>query len=194
MSIGASKPEVSVEKQNEELVVIASSKKGVDRIEYKWNEDGETQTINVNGQEYIEQNIELPVGSNTLKLVVYDINGKTAGYEKKYDVEAKAPQLALEGSSGKLKITAKDNEQMAYITYRWDDGDEGENRTNGKFISTNRNRNRYTKGTTHNNSSCSKQKEFNNRKNTRSKRGSKTYNHSSARCRKFEKLNIICFR
>ncbi len=124
MSIGASKPEVSVEKQNEELVVIASSKKGVDRIEYKWNEDGETQTINVNGQEYIEQNIELPVGSNTLKLVVYDINGKTAGYEKKYDVEAKAPQLALEGSSGKLKITAKDNEQMAYITYRWDDGDE----------------------------------------------------------------------
>ncbi len=124
MSIGASKPEVSVEKQNEELVVIASSKKGVDRIEYKWNEDGETQTINVNGQEYIEQNIELPVGSNTLKLVVYDINGKTAGYEKKYAVEAKAPQLALEGSSGKLKITAKDNEQMAYITYRWDDGDE----------------------------------------------------------------------
>lgn len=124
MSITFSKPEVSVEKHNEELLVIASSKKGVDRIEYKWNDNGEIQKININGQEYSEQNIELPVGSNTLKLTVYDMNGKTVGYEKKFDVEAKAPQLSIEGSSGKLKITAKDNEQMSYITYRWDEGEE----------------------------------------------------------------------
>lgn len=66
----------------------------------------------------------MPVGSNTLKLTVYDINGKTIEYEKNYDVEAKAPQLAIEGNNGKLKLTAKDNEQMSYITYRWDDGEE----------------------------------------------------------------------
>ena len=123
ISFSGSRPEENVEKQNESLVVIAKSKKGIEKITYKWN-DEEEQTINAEGKDYIEQNIELPVGSNTLNLVVYDINGKTIGYEKKYDVEAKAPQLAIEGNNGKLKLTAKDNEQMAYITYRWDDGEE----------------------------------------------------------------------
>ena len=91
ISFSGSRPEVNVEKQNESLVVIAKSKKGIEKITYKWN-DEEEQTINAEGKDYIEQNIELPVGSNTLNLVVYDINGKTIGYEKKYDVEAKAPQ------------------------------------------------------------------------------------------------------
>ena len=121
--IGSSKIGLNVEKQNENLVVVASSKNGIDRIEYTWN-DEQTETIDVEGQTEIEKEIELPVGSNQLKLIAYDINGKSKTFENSYEVEAKAPQLSIEGNNGKLKITAKDLEEMSYITYRWDDDEE----------------------------------------------------------------------
>ena len=124
ISIIGARPEVSVDKQNDDLLVTAKSKKGIDRITYSWNDDSDIKTLTEDGKTEAEELIELPVGSNTLKLTVYDINGKSMGYEKKYDVEAKAPQLSITGNNGKLKITAKDNEQMAYVTYRWDDGEE----------------------------------------------------------------------
>ena len=123
ISIIGTKPKLNIEKQNDELTVITSSKKGIDRIEYSWNNE-ETNKISCDGKTEVEEKIELPVGNNKLKLTIYDKNGKSTVYESDYEVESKAPQLALEGSNGKLKITAKDNEQMSYITYRWDDGEE----------------------------------------------------------------------
>ena len=123
ISIIGGKPKLNIEKQNDGLTVITSSKNGIDRIEYSWNSN-ETKEISGNGQSEVEEKIDLPTGENKSKLIVYDKNGKSTSYEEDYEVEPQAPQLALEGSNGKLKITAKDNEQMAYVTYRWDDGDE----------------------------------------------------------------------
>lgn len=122
--IGNSKPEVNIEKQNDKLIVNVSSNKGIEKIIYVWNEDGEEKTIEGNNQTSLEEIIELPVGNNSLKLIVYDVNGRMSTFEKEYEVESKAPQLSIEASNGKIKITAKDNEKMSYITYRWDEDEE----------------------------------------------------------------------
>ena len=115
ISIIGARPEVSVDKQNDNLLVTAKSKKGIDRITYSWNDDSDIKTLTEDGKTEAEELIELPVGSNTLKLTVYDINGKSMGYEKKYDVEAKAPQLSITGNNGKLKITAKDKDRKSVV-------------------------------------------------------------------------------
>lgn len=122
--IGYKKPEVNIEKLEDKLLIVATSTRPIDRIVYMWNDDGDEQIINGNSQTEIEKTIDLPVGNNTIKLTVYDINGKTSTYEKNYEVESKAPQLSIEASNGKLKVTAKDNEKMSYITYRWDEEEE----------------------------------------------------------------------
>lgn len=122
--IGYKKPEVNLEKQDDKLAITANSTRAIDRIVYTWNDDGKPQIINGNNQTSIEEIIDLPVGNNTIKLTIYDIKGKTTTYEKNYEVESKAPQLSIEAVNGKLKVTAKDNEKMSYITYRWDDEEE----------------------------------------------------------------------
>lgn len=122
--IGYKKPEVDMQKQDDKLAIFVTSTKPIDKIIYKWNDDGNEELINTNGNTSIEELIDLPVGNNTIKLTIYDINGKKTTYEKNYEIESKAPQLSIEAVNGKLKLTAKDNEKMSYITYRWDDDEE----------------------------------------------------------------------
>lgn len=122
--IGYRKPEVDLQKQDDKLAIIATSVRPIDKIVYTWNDDPNEEIISGNSQTNIEKIIDLPVGNNTIKLTIYDINGKTTTYEKNYEVESKAPQLSIEASNGKLKVIAKDNEKMSYITYRWDEEEE----------------------------------------------------------------------
>lgn len=122
--IGYKKPEVDLQKQDDKLAIIATSKRPIDRIVYTWNDDSNEEIIEGNGQNNIEEIIDLPVGNNTIKLIIYDINGKKVTYEKNYEVESKVPQLSIEAINGKLKVVAKDNEKMSYITYRWDEEEE----------------------------------------------------------------------
>lgn len=122
--IGYKKPEVDMQRQDDKLAIFVSSTKPIDKIVYTWNDDGNEELINTNGNTSIEKLIDLPVGNNTIKLTIYDINGKKTTYEKNYEIESKAPQLSIEAVNGKLKLTAKDNEKMSYITYRWDDDEE----------------------------------------------------------------------
>lgn len=122
--IGYKKPELDLQKQDDKLAIIATSTRAIDRIVYTWNDDPNEEIIDGNGQTNIEKVIDLPVGNNTIKLTIYDINGKKTTYEKNYEVESKAPQLSIEPFNGKLKVIAKDNEKMSYITYRWDEEEE----------------------------------------------------------------------
>ncbi len=123
---GLNKPEATFERKYEKLLITATSENGLDKIVYVWSNSNEEKTIDLDGETYKEEEVELPVGNNTIKVTIYDINGKVATYEENYEIEALAPQLSIEGSNGKIKITAKDNEQMAYITYRWDESEEVE--------------------------------------------------------------------
>ena len=121
--LGNTKPEISMQKDEDKLLVSVTAVNPIDRITYKWN-DEETKEIKANNETYFEDTIDVPLGENTIELVAYDVKGKIAKSKETYIVEEKAPQVSIEGSNGKIKITAKDNEKMSYLTYRWDDEEE----------------------------------------------------------------------
>lgn len=121
LSIG--KPELIIEQKEDKLEIKINSKKIINKIVYNWNHSENKEITGIQNTQVNEQ-IDLPVGSNSLYITVYDINGKTYEYQENYNIEAVAPQLSIMAESGKIKIVAKDNEKMANIRYRWDDEEE----------------------------------------------------------------------
>ena len=102
------------------VILTVTHDKAIDRIEYSWNND-EVQTITGNGRKYIEQEIEIPGGTNTLNVKAVDIQGQELSTQREFTAE-EIIHLAVSGS--KLKITAENETEIAYMTYRWDDEEE----------------------------------------------------------------------
>lgn len=102
------------------VIVTVTHDKTIDKIEYWWN-DEEVQTITGNGRKYIEQEIEIPGGTNTLNVRATDMQGQEISMDKSYTAE-EIINLTISGS--KLKIAAENEEEISYMTYRWDDEEE----------------------------------------------------------------------
>ncbi len=118
----ATKP-VITEALNEDgtvVVLTVTHDKEIDRIEYSWN-NGELQTITGNGRRNIEQEIEIPGGTNTLQVTAIDVDGQEISTQQSYTAED-IINLSISGSN--LKITAETETEIAYMTYRWDDEEE----------------------------------------------------------------------
>lgn len=94
--------------------------KAIDRIEYGWNDEGQ-QMIMGNGRKYVEQEITIPGGINTLYVKAIDIDGQERSYEKEYETE---DIISFEVVGSKLKILAENGKEISYLTYRWDEGSE----------------------------------------------------------------------
>lgn len=122
--LGYKKAQIETEKVDDKLLITVTSTIPIERLEYEWNEDGNKKVMYENSNMEITEKINLPSGNNKLKIEVYDINGKASVYENSYEVESFAPQLSIEAVNGKIKVIAKDNEKMQYITYRWDEEPE----------------------------------------------------------------------
>lgn len=110
----------TINEDNTAVILNVTHDKAIDRIEYSWN-DGETQTITGNGRRFIEQEIEIPGGTNTLNVRVIDIQGQEISTQREFTAE-EIINLAVSGS--KLKITAENETEIAYMTYRWDEEEE----------------------------------------------------------------------
>lgn len=115
------KPTITETQKDEKTVLVSvAHDKAIDRIEYKWN-DGEVQTVTGNGRRNIEIEVEIPGGTNTLTVRAVDINGQEISTDIDYTAED-IINLAVSGS--KLKITAENETEISYMTYRWDDEEE----------------------------------------------------------------------
>lgn len=120
------KPEVTIAQQNNVLKLNISHNKAIDKIIYSLNEEQE-YLLQGRGRNKIEEQIELPIGTTTLNMKVTDIDGKTTKYTNKYnvtnsDIVKPEIELLLEGS--KVKIVAKDETELDYIIYYWNDEEE----------------------------------------------------------------------
>ena len=114
---------VITETLNEDSTAIKLSVthyKAIDRIEYSWN-NGEVQTITGNGRRNIEIDIEIPGGTNILNVKAIDVQGQEISTDKEYTTE---DIINLSVSGSKLKITAENETEIAYMTYRWDEDEE----------------------------------------------------------------------
>lgn len=117
--------EISTTKQGNQLVISIKHSVEITKITYNWNEK-ENNIIPGDGTSTLESTIDLPSGNNTLNLTVTDIKGNEQTYTKEFVPDPDEPQISLELIGTNIKITAKDNEKLSLITYRWDDQDEKE--------------------------------------------------------------------
>lgn len=114
-------PTISIENKTDTIVLLkVLHKKNIAKLEYRWN-DGEATIIDGNNGKYLEQEINVPSGINTLHVLVQDENGKESTYDKQYDIES---NINIQVSGNKIKITYEGNTMLSYMTYRWDDGEE----------------------------------------------------------------------
>jgi len=118
-------PDLSVQNLNDgNISIIVIHNKEIDTITYSWN-DEEQEEIGGAGRMEIEEKIPAKGGTNTLKVTAIDIEGKSNVFENQYTIEDNIdPELNLEIKGNKIKVTATDETEIAYITYRWNEEDE----------------------------------------------------------------------
>ena len=65
-------PTISIENKTENTILLKiMHQKNIDRVEYGWN-DEEMTVINGNNGKYLEKEIEIPSGTNTLHEIIRD--------------------------------------------------------------------------------------------------------------------------
>ena len=122
-------PTAEFEVDGQYLVMRVEHIRPIDNVIYKWNGDKDTETI-IQGDErnILTEKIELPIGNNTLDIVITDIYEKTNQYRKEYTIatgkDIKKPVVELKEDTNSIKVVATDNIGLNYITYKWNDEEE----------------------------------------------------------------------
>lgn len=119
-------PLVEVMQEGENLKVKITHDKVIDKVTYRWNEEEEV-ILQGKGREQLEEIIPMPVGNNILELKVTDINKRTVSYSQMYERaegDVINPEIELQVESSKVKIVAKDETELDYMIYYWNDEDE----------------------------------------------------------------------
>lgn len=114
-------PTISIENKTETSILLkVTHSKNIEKVEYNWNNEDKI-VVNGKGGQYLEEEIELPAGTNTLHVLVQDEEGKEIKYEKQYELES---NINFEVSENKIKITYNGQKQISYMTYKWDEEEE----------------------------------------------------------------------
>ena len=138
-------PNISIKRNNDITILNITSKIGVHKIIYSWN-DGIETTMEKSGEKELEVEIPTTLGTNDLNIKIVDSNGNTITYDSvkiAYDGaqdtnenweeavknDKTKPILTVESVKGRIVMTAKDDVKMSYVTYSWN-GEE-ENKVTG---------------------------------------------------------------
>lgn len=116
-------PEVEMEQGDDEIILTINHDKPITKITYNWNE-GQEITINGNNRTSIKQTITLPDGTNKLTIKITDEIQSVATIEKSFTKIEGEIDLSFALVENKIKITAEDTNQMAYLTYKWNSEEE----------------------------------------------------------------------
>lgn len=119
-------PYVTIGRVNDKAIVQISSNIEISKLVYSWN-NGEESAIPI-GSTNAREEITLLGYDSVLNLTVEDMNGKRVKFQKQYlltGVDITKPVVEIETKDGndKMKILAKDETGIAYITYQWEDGE-----------------------------------------------------------------------
>lgn len=124
------KPVIYVSKDEDEATINiqVNHDKEISKITYSWN-NGDKTIIQGNKRTNISEIIDWPVGENELNIEVIDVNGIRGNYKQAYllnfGIDIEKPTIKLETTvNNNLVITAKDEQEIVYITYRWNEDNE----------------------------------------------------------------------
>lgn len=122
------RPEVFTEQSGSTVILRVTSKKRINKVVYSWN-GGAESTLDGEGKQDINFQIEMPQGENKLNAYIIDVDGNKTILEEmtfKFDssIDTVKPVITLENVNGKLSVTAQDETELDYLTYKWEDGEE----------------------------------------------------------------------
>ena len=119
--------EATMDEETEKVLIVIDHTKEIKKVIYKWNSEPE-ENIQGNGENHLEKTIDLLYGTSTLNVKVIDVdNGETTksfSFETAVGVDKISPEITLGYQGNKLIITATDDTEMSYITYKWNEDDE----------------------------------------------------------------------
>ena len=117
-----------MDESNATIILTVESEIEIDKVVYNWNTNTE-MTIDGEDSKTLEKSIDLPSGKNTLNVKVIDNDGNETS--ESFDFESEEgndiinPDITLEVTEDKnLLITATDETEMSFLTYRWNDEEE----------------------------------------------------------------------
>ena len=119
------KPTINLSQTGEDTLVLKIlHDKSLAKVTYSWKDD-EIIDLNVNGRKNIEQEIEIPTGTNTLKVYAQDINGQENDCENIYTREGDITlDVTKQEDGNNIIISATGKSELSYLTYRWDEQEE----------------------------------------------------------------------
>ncbi len=131
-------PTVTIDSQGGNAIINIKHNKAINKVLYSWD-NGEQMEIDAQNKTEISETVVVPNGNCVLNISVIDSNGVEKKYQKQFEydpsVDIALPEINISAVPGKITIEAKDNVEMAYITYKWNDEQEvkveasGEDRT-----------------------------------------------------------------
>ena len=119
-------PIVEVLKNGNMAKISIKCEKGIRTVSYTWNDSTPT-IIQGRGKTVVEQSVSIPEGENKLNISVIDSNGQTRRYIKTLKQDEKdtiEPTIEFEVVNSNIKIVAKDDTEIDYITYKYGDSQE----------------------------------------------------------------------
>ena len=118
--------EVDITRVNDTIIVSVNSTYVIDKFKYSWQNSQQTSVPEEATS--FEEEIILPSGNNVLTIVLEDETGRATTYIKEIvldGVDIVKPTIDIQQGQGlSVRISAVDETQMEYITYRIDDGEE----------------------------------------------------------------------
>ena len=118
--------QISISRINDTLIVDVNSEYIIDKFKYNWLNS--TQTSVMEGMTNFQEEIILPNGNDVLTIILEDETGRAVTYTKEIfleGVDILKPTIDIsQGQGSSIRITATDETQIEYITYRIDDGEE----------------------------------------------------------------------
>lgn len=130
-----SKPTVTLTKNEEtgKLDIEIKHDAVINKILYSWN-GGEQTEIDGRGRNFLTESVEIPDGTNKLKITVTDVKDVSVTYEKEYKTEK--AQITLAQGNGGVNISVSSESEISYITYKWNETDEKKIDVNAKEYNT----------------------------------------------------------
>ena len=125
-------PTVYMNRVNDTVVIKAENNIEIAKLIYSWNKGEETVLLPNN--KAVEEVVLLPNENSILNVTIVDIKGKETKFMQQWNIEGidiKKPEreIATDDSSRKITIIARDETQIDYLIYKWNN--EAETRVNG---------------------------------------------------------------
>lgn len=124
-------PQITISSSSENsLALQVTSQINLAEVKYRWN-DGKETVVNGNQEKFIQENITIPGGKNTLYVTAKNVDGQEVSYNNVYELASK---IKITTSGNKVKITTESDKIIKYMTYRWDEEDEVTININSKKV------------------------------------------------------------